>query len=79
MNIRPGECYVIDANGARCTERAYPLPSEAHSAADLLRPLAADNARLQDEVDRLTVTNEALRIALKRALERERERGRMPG
>ena len=39
MNIRPGECYVIDAHGARCTERAYPLPAEPHSAADVLAAL----------------------------------------
>lgn len=36
-------------------------------------------AQMADELDRLTVTNEVLRIALERALEREQARGRMPG
>ena len=71
--IRPGESIVIDQDGTRRTQAAYPTPGEAHSAADLLRPLAADNARLRDEVDRLAVTNEVLRIALRRALWREAE------
>ena len=71
MNVKPGECYVIDAHGARCTERAYPLPSEPHSAADLLRPLAADNARLRRQVAALEADVAAMAEALQ-------ERGRMP-
>ena len=77
--MKPGEGFVIRHDGTRRTRNDYPTPAEPHSAADLLRPLAADNARLRDEVDRLTVANEVLRIALKRALEREQARGRMPG
>ena len=71
MTVRPGECYVIDRDGVTRTQAAYPLPSEPHSAADLLRPLATDNARLRDEVDRLTVMNEVLRHTLMVALRRE--------
>lgn len=53
MNIKPGEMWEIGPGGARCVERAYPTPSEPHSCADLLRPLAADNARLRAERDAL--------------------------
>lgn len=51
--VRPGECVVIDRDGARCTQALYPTPAEPHSAADLLRPLATDNARLRRERDAL--------------------------
>ena len=59
--------------------RAYPLPSEPHTAADLLRPLAADNARLQREVEALRADVAALQDALRTLAERDAGRGRMPG
>ena len=71
MNVRPGEEVVIDRDGAHRTRAAYPLPSEAHSAADLLRPLAADNARLSRQVAELEADVAAMTEALQ-------ERGRMP-
>jgi hypothetical protein len=66
--MKPGEGFVIDATGTRRTQDAYPQPSEAHSAADLLRPLAADNARLQRRVEQLEADVDALEAALKCAL-----------
>ena len=71
MNIRPGEEVVIDRDGAHRTRAAYPLPSEPHSAADLLAPLAADNARLRRQVEALEADVAALADALQ-------ARGRMP-
>ena len=71
MNIRPGERWYIDCNGARCTEVLYPLPADPNAATDLLRPLAADNARLRRQVAALEADVAALAEALQ-------ARGRMP-
>lgn len=64
MNIQPGECWYIGPDGMRCIERAYPTPPEPHSAADLLRPLAADNACLRRQVAALEADVAALAEAL---------------
>lgn len=57
----------------------YPTPREPHSAADLLRPLAADNARLRQDCEELEQQVVEL-VARILALEaRDATRGRMPG
>ena len=55
MPILPGETWVVDGNGARCVASLYPAGENAPA---LLRPLAAENTRLQRE-------NEALRAQIR--------------
>jgi hypothetical protein len=44
--------------------KRYPTPAEPHTTADLLRPLAADNARLQRRIVELEAACEAARELL---------------
>lgn len=73
MNIRPGECYVVDHNGARCTASLYPtreerLLNDVPVLVARIAELAADNARLQRRVAQLEADVDALEAALKCAL-----------